>query len=126
MQRWAASALTVILILWVSSPALACLAQSEKMTDAEMQCCREMAGHCGEMGVDTPQAEHSCCPKTPVKVEGSKKVVLGANEKTVIVNPLLVVFSMTLPLAAPHRERVPARRIDGGESPPGDLTPLRI
>ena len=122
MPRWAASALVLALVLWISSPALACLAQPEKMTDAEMQCCREMAGQCGEMA----KAEHSCCPKTPAKVETAKKLVLGASEKTLIAVPLLVAHPTRLPLPAPHVERITVDRVQSSESPPGALTPLRI
>jgi hypothetical protein len=122
MPRWAASALVVALVLWISSPALACLAQPEKMTEAEMQCCREMAGQCGEMA----KAEHSCCPKTPAKVETAKRLVLSASEKTLISVPSLVGQATTLPLHVPQVERIAVDRVQSSESPPGALTPLRI
>jgi hypothetical protein len=122
MQRWAASLLVVMLVLWISSPALACLAKPEKMTEAEMQCCREMAGRCGEMA----KAEHSCCPKTPSKVEATKKVVLASSEKITVATPLLIAQSVVMPLSARYIEPVAASRIRLGESPPGALTPLRI
>jgi hypothetical protein len=114
--------MVAVLTLWVSSPALACLVQPEKMTEAEMQCCREMAGHCGEMA----KAEHSCCPKTPAKIETSKKVVLAANDKVTVVAPLLIAQSIAMPLAVPRVEGSPTDRIHAAESPPGAFTPLRI
>lgn len=132
MQRWAASALVVVLVLWIGSPALACLARPEKMTEAEMQCCREMAGHCGEMsddvaaGMSGERAHHSCCPKTPAKVQTSKKVVLAANEKVSIAAPLLVLHSVATPLIALRIERMPADSLATSESPPGAFTQLRI
>ena len=122
MHRCAASALVVTLILWISSPALACLAKPEKMTEAEMQCCREMAGQCGEMA----KAEHSCCPKTPAKVETAKNVVLSVGEKTALPAPLLVAHSIALPLATLRVEGTAIRRVHSSESPPGAVTPIRI
>lgn len=127
MRRSAASALVVVLVLWISSPALACLTRPEKMTEAEMQCCREMAGRCDEMGGEIAKAEHSCCPKTPAKVETAKKIVLATSEAYVSVTPLVVVaHSVTLPLASVSVESVPTNRVHARESPPGALTPLRI
>jgi hypothetical protein len=44
-----------LLALWLATPALACLPGSQ-MTDAEMACCKKMAGNC-HMGT----GQHPCC-----------------------------------------------------------------
>jgi hypothetical protein len=52
------SMLLLLAFLWASAPVLACL-RSAAMTDAEMACCKKMAGNC-EMGA----GNHSCCNTT--------------------------------------------------------------
>jgi hypothetical protein len=44
-----------LICLWIGSPALACLPNSQ-MTAAEMACCKKMAGDC-HMGM----GQHPCC-----------------------------------------------------------------
>jgi hypothetical protein len=44
-----------LLALWTAVPVLACL-PSQQMTQAEMACCKKMAGDC-QMG----SAQHPCC-----------------------------------------------------------------
>src|SRR5580700_3655730 len=48
-----------LLVLWTVAPALACL-PSRQMTQAEMACCKKMAGEChGGPG------QHPCCKSAP-------------------------------------------------------------
>jgi hypothetical protein len=49
------SIFVLLLFLWVAAPVLACL-PSAAMTDAEMACCKKMAGDC-----DMGSGNHSCC-----------------------------------------------------------------
>jgi hypothetical protein len=44
-----------LLALWTVTPALACL-PNQQMTNAEMACCKKMAGNC-HMGA----SQHPCC-----------------------------------------------------------------
>src|SRR6267154_6411054 len=48
-----------LLFLWTIAPALACLPNSQ-MTEAEMACCKKMAGEC-HRGL----GEHPCCKTGP-------------------------------------------------------------
>ena len=50
----------VLLLAWGAVPAMACLLPNAMLTTEENQCCREMAGQCGDMGMP---ASHSCCQK---------------------------------------------------------------
>jgi hypothetical protein len=87
-----------------------------------MQCCREMAGHCGEMA----KAEHSCCPPTPVKVQSQNKTVLAPTDKVVSV-ALTAITQVSVPLGNQTSSSVAAtRRTITYESPPGSPLPLRI
>jgi hypothetical protein len=118
----AAIAVLTALLLWVSTPALSCLVTPEKLTEAEMQCCRQMAGHCGEMA----KVEHSCCPKTPVKVQSEKKTVLAVTEKPVSVAPVLTPQISTHSSDGTSSFVAVVARTITFESPPGSPLPLRI
>jgi hypothetical protein len=74
-------------MLIVTAPLLACL-PTPSMTDAEMACCKKMAGNC-EMG----SGNHSCC-KTPVSV--SQSVTAIAQSHQTHVPPVLVAISTLL------------------------------
>jgi hypothetical protein len=52
------SIFVLLLFLWVAAPVLACL-PTAAMTDAEMACCKKMAGEC-----DMGSGNHSCCQHT--------------------------------------------------------------
>jgi hypothetical protein len=54
----------LLAVLWASAPVLACL-PSAAMTDAEMACCKKMAGNC-----DMASGSHSCC-KTMLNTSNS-------------------------------------------------------
>src|SRR2546427_12615875 len=48
-----------LLVLWTVAPALACLPTGQ-MTQAEMDCCKKMAGDCHR-----GPSQHPCCKTTP-------------------------------------------------------------
>lgn len=122
MSRRTSVALIAALLLWISTPALACLVKPEQMTEAEMQCCRTMAGQCGEMA----KAEHRCCPKSPVKAQ-TDKTVLAVVEKysppaaVAVTHDAIASAELTIALALRTRSISSA-----AESPPGAPLPLRI
>ena len=66
------------LALWTSVPVLACLPTAQ-MTQAEMACCKKMAGDC-QMG----SAQHSCCKTAPT------------------VNAPVATIATIKPIAQPH------------------------
>lgn len=55
MGRYRSLLVLGLVALWVATPALACLPNSQ-MTPAEMACCKKMAGNC-HMGA----GQHPCC-----------------------------------------------------------------
>jgi hypothetical protein len=122
VNRRISSGLVAVLLLWISTPALACLAKPETMTPAEMQCCREMHGDCGEMA----KAEHSCCPKTPARAQSDKVVVSGSVGKYVPLAPALTSEATETPAVTTFIESAPAQILAIAESPPGAPLPLRI
>lgn len=122
MRRRISAFLIAVLILWVSTPALACLVAPDKLTEAEMECCREMAGHCGEMA----KADHSCCPKVPTRLQTEKQTVLAVSEKPVSLPLAITAEAGVLLQEVVVRTPVLPERVPTAESPPGALTPLRI
>jgi hypothetical protein len=46
-----------LVIFWVLIPQLVCFLPSEDMTQSESDCCKHMAGECGEANMQG----HSCC-----------------------------------------------------------------
>jgi len=57
MGQWRFTVVLGLLVVWLAMPALACL-PNLKMTDAEMACCKKMAGDC-HMGAN----HHPCCER---------------------------------------------------------------
>ncbi len=113
--------LTCVLLL--SAPMMVCLAQGERPSPAEQQCCQEMAGQCGH--TDVPSS-HSCC-KTVVRSHD----VLPARTSSSSHQDLAIAF--TLPSEAINAASQPAAltlQLPGlhgpPESPSDRLPVLRI
>jgi hypothetical protein len=47
-----------IVLMWVASPAIACVLPGATLTLAERECCHHMAEQCGQAAMP---ASHSCC-----------------------------------------------------------------
>ena len=121
VRRSSASAIVFALLLWVSTPALACIVAPAQMTPAEMQCCRDMADQCG----GTAMAEHSCCAKTPAKVDTENKTVLATSETPLAIAPVLLAYPVSAVTPVQVYKAVIPSAMVAFESPPGPL-PLRI
>jgi len=67
-----------LLALWTAVPVLACL-PTHQMTQAEMACCKKMAGDC-QMG----SAQHPCCKTAPT------------------VNAPVAIIATIEPISQPH------------------------
>ena len=106
-------------MLLAAAPLLTCL-PTPAMTDAEMACCKKMAGNC-DMGA----GNHSCC-KTTASV--AQSVAMIAQHQQVHVPPVLVTVStlFTDSNAAIATDRLPFKLSPIPISPPGFETILRI
>jgi hypothetical protein len=108
-----------LVLVWTAMPALACL-PSQNMTQAEMACCKKMAGDC-HMGV----GQHPCC-KTTV----SPNAPVANIERTAPhIQPYVVATLLQIaPLTAPKFDRALARDHLGlpPPAPPGLNSALRI
>lgn len=97
--------LTLSLIaLWLTTPALACLPNSQ-MSTAEMECCKKMAGDC-HMGA----REHPCCetirsaPQPVAQIQAMSKIqppVLLVEIVVLSVPAIIESYSLQLALGLP-------------------------
>jgi hypothetical protein len=106
-------------MLLAAAPLLSCLPTSA-MTDAEMACCRKMAGNC-----DMGPGNHSCC-KTTASV--AQSVVMIAQHPQAHVPPVLVTVSTLFADSNANIaiDRAPFQLSLIPISPPGLQTILRI
>ena len=54
-------AVFALAVLFAGLPVMACVVPNAAMTAAERECCKKMAGHCGDMGM---AKSHPCCQVT--------------------------------------------------------------
>jgi hypothetical protein len=109
----------VLVLAWTAIPALACL-PSASMTQAEMACCKQMAGDC-HMGA----GQHPCCT---TKVDRATPVAT-LDRTTTQINPHVIATSseMTLlPKPTLHRAATSELRGLPPPTPPGLNSVLRI
>jgi hypothetical protein len=101
------------------APLLACL-PSPAMTDAEMACCKKMAGNC-----DMGSGDHSCCKTTLNRVPASAAF---PNHQVLHVDFVLVPVSVVPADVAPDRSFADSAftYICLASSPPGFQSILRI
>jgi hypothetical protein len=71
VSRVRALVLVGIVLLWVASPAVACVLPGVTPTPADRACCHHMAQHCGQTAMP---ANHSCC-----QVQGRHNALIQAS-----------------------------------------------
>jgi hypothetical protein len=109
----------LLALLWASAPLLACL-PSAAMTDAEMACCKKMAGNC-EMGA----GNHSCCKTTL----NTSQIVAAAAQNPQVALPSIMaaaLSSFNISIADVASEGVHVAQSSVPISPPGLQSILRI
>jgi hypothetical protein len=77
-----------VLVVWISTPALACL-PNHGMTQAEMECCKKMAGDC-QMSV----GQHPCCKRSVNRPASVAKVEQNAQSQPQFVAVPLDVLAL--------------------------------
>jgi hypothetical protein len=111
--------LLALAILLAAAPLLSCLL-APTMTDAEMACCKKMAGNC-DMGA----GNHSCC-KTTINAPQSMAAVVGKSQAQV-PDVLVAVSVLVADVKVDFiHEDVPSKSSPIPISPPGLQSILRI
>lgn len=59
-------AVFALAVLFAALPLMACVVPNEAMTPAERECCKKMAGQCGDMGM---AKSHPCCQPTTTSLD---------------------------------------------------------
>lgn len=102
----------MMLLLISGVQVMACAVPETQMTQEEMACCKQMAGHCGGAGSGS---NHPCCEKVVREPQDAVTVqqfavdrALATSSEPVSVVPLLI------PMSAEFRKNVLS-----GASPPG-------
>lgn len=109
-----------MLVVLFGYPAMACLVPGAEMTEAERDCCKQMAQQCGSMNMPS---SHSCCEKEVSRPNS----MLGATFAQLVAPALsdAVVSELPQPLAiAPQFSAFEFHPLP--ESPPGASSILRI
>src|SRR4051812_2253877 len=108
-----------VITLWTAMPALACL-PTPAMTQAEMACCRKMAGDC-QLG----SSHHSCCK---VEVQRPNNFLKVSSQKVPVPVDSAVVITICLMAddAAERSTQLANSAHSPPESPPNSPTILRI
>jgi hypothetical protein len=107
-----------LLALWLAIPALACL-PNPQMTDAEMACCKKMAGDC-----HMRTGQHPCC-KT---IANTPQPIVSIQSISQIQVPVAVVARIAI-VPGPSLAEAEAMQISLGlppPAPPGLHSILRI
>jgi hypothetical protein len=107
-----------LLAVWLAIPALACLPNSQ-MTDAEMACCKKMAGDC-----HTGTGQHPCC-----KTVSNAPETIASIQPISQVHPAFVVVAEIPILKEPSVSEAESEQIGLGlppPAPPGQNSILRI
>lgn len=118
MARVRPIAVLSLLALWMAVPALACL-PTQQMTQAEMACCKKMAGDC-HMGT----GEHPCC-KTAANAPASVSTVQPISH----VYPSVAVIAQAVDVRIPSLFQARSEQTNLGlppPAPPGQNSILRI
>ena len=79
-------------VLFATLPVMACVLPNAAMTAAERECCKKMAGQCGDMGM---AKSHACC-----KVTATPSDFHALKTASSQLDHVSLVLSYALPLTA--------------------------
>src|SRR5271170_6531728 len=78
--------------LFTALPVMACVVPNAAMTAAERECCKKMAGQCGDMGM---AKSHPCCRSTATSADFHALKTASSQ-----LNQVGLILFHTLPLTA--------------------------
>jgi hypothetical protein len=113
-------------VLFAALPVMACAVPNAAMTPVEQECCKKMAGQCGDMGMSK---SHPCCQvtATPADFHALKTAPSQLHHVSLVLFNALPVTSQA---AAYYSFAQWSSRVSGTHSPPGldstTTTVLRI
>jgi hypothetical protein len=117
MVKWRAILAFVLVLVWTATPALACVPKST-MSQAEMECCKKMAGDC-HMG----SRNHPCCEKNV-----NQPSPVATVQQSHVLHPVFTVVVLDVSNVPPtvESEFRQLKFAPPPHSPPALNSPLRI
>ena len=109
-----------LMVLLLGVPAVACVVPSLEKTIEKQECCRAMADHCGDAGMDS---DHSCCARI-LHEDGQ---FLQTRQRKAIALDFSVLAAVSETAAVPAAQLPPPELpVTPPESPPHRIAILRI
>ena len=118
VERGRSIVVVVLVAIWFSAPALACL-PNPQMTQAEMACCKKMAGDCNMGG-----GKHPCC-----KVVAPVPSPIASSQSKAQLQPVFVFVALVLQFEFQAQTEAGVSLTPIGlppPAPPGPNSTLRI
>ena len=103
VTRVRAALLLSIVLMWVASPAIACVLPGATLTPVEQECCRHMAEQCGQAGMP---ASHSCCKTKSHHSDALPQVSDSVPTRHLTIAIVTTHATFALPAATPERRAV--------------------
>lgn len=119
MMRSSCTFAIFIALLVGASPLFACLPDSA-MTQAEMECCKKMAGNC-----DMGGGKHKCCDMT-VRHSTPATAIAKSSSHHDLTLSVVSRLGESIAFLPQIVERIQSASIQTSSSPPGPPTVLRI
>ena len=103
VTRVRAASLLSIVLMWVASPAIACVIPGATLTPAERECCHHMAGQCGQGAMP---ASHSCCQTKSHHSDALPQASASVPTRHLTIAIVTTQAIFALPAATPERRAI--------------------
>ena len=100
VTRIRAAFLLSIVLMWVATPAIACVLPGATLTPAEKECCHHMAQQCGQTAMP---ASHSCCQTQNHHSDALPQASVSIPTRHLTIAVVAVQVTLVLPVATPAR-----------------------
>jgi hypothetical protein len=98
-----AAVLLSIVLVWVASPAIACVLPGATLTPAERECCHHMAEQCGQASMP---ASHSCCQTKSHHSDALPQASASVPTRHLTFAVVTTQATFALPAATPERRAI--------------------
>src|SRR5947208_445627 len=100
VTRLRAALLLSIVLMWVASPAIACVLPGATLTPAERECCHHMAEQCGQAVMP---ASHSCCKTRSDHSDALPQATASVPTRHLTLGIVTTQVIFARPMASPER-----------------------
>ena len=100
VTRVRAAVLLGIVLMWVASPAIACVLPGATLTPAERECCHHMAEQCGQTAMP---ASHSCCQTWSHHSDALPQATASVPTRHLTLAVVTAQATFVLPVMTPER-----------------------